>query len=246
MGDRVEKKDHDSKKIFTLILLIVVFMVCTTGATYAFFAISAVNSTMTGTAATVSLNLTVEKVTPDSTAWAASTQVMVPQLDAGLGAAMNTTNKCVDGNKNVVCQVFKITITNTSSAQVKLRGRIFFTYSGTNGNFKDLYWRTVTDANTLGTNTVFKASTSENTVSTTADAVNASLIENLTLAKTKGTSTYTSTYYVVVWIRETNTVQNGTTTSANYDQGTWRMTVAFKDQVNPTKGVTSTITSSVL
>lgn len=233
-----EKKDQDSKKIVTLIILIAVFMVCTTGATYAYFAISATNNTMTGTAATVSLNLNVTRVTPDTTKWSGSTQVMVPQLDAGLSTAMNTTNKCVDANGNVVCQVYKITIENGSTAAVRLRGATFFTYSS-GSTFTNLYWRIVTAANTLGTNTIFKASTAEATSSSTAESANATLVGDLLLAKSDGTAnsgTDYKEYFVLVWIRETNGAQNST------DKGTYNMTVSFKDKANG-NGVTSTITS---
>lgn len=223
------KKNQDSKKIITLIVLIATLMVCETGATFAYFAIGiSNNTTMTGTAATVSLTLSVTRETPDSTKWNASNKVMVPQLSAAVGTAMNTTNKCVDSNKNVVCEVFKIIVTNGSTASVRLRGAIYFT----GGTFNNLYWRQTTNANTLGSNTIYKASNTETTNSTTAEEANSTLVADLSLAPNGS-----QTYYVVVWIKETDNNQNST------DTGTWTATVSFKDKVNPAKGVTSTITS---
>ncbi len=227
------KDNGDRKKILAVIVMIGFLMFCTTGATYAYFAVNATNSSATGNAASVGLTLSVTRVTPDDTKYNASTKVMVPQLDAGLGTAMSTTNKCVDGNNNIVCQVYKIDIANTGSASVKLRGSVYFTYSST---FTNLYWRQVTGANSLGSNTVYKASTAKATNSTTANTENATLINNLSLVGTGITGTKTATYYVVVWIREINNSQN------TLDTGTWTMSVDFDDAVNG-NGVTSTITS---
>ena len=236
------RENSDSKKIMTLIVLIATVMVMTTGATYAYFQISATNATtMTGTAAVASLSLAVTRETPDTTKWDGSTKVMVPQLNAALGTAMNATNKCVDGNNNVVCEVFKIVVTNNSTSGVRLRGAIYFTV--TDGTFTNLYWRQTTNANTVGNNTIFKASipagtsaaqitTAEQANSTTANAVNATLVADQYLAPSGS-----QTYYVAVWISETGSNQNTT------DVGTWTATVSFKDKVNPDKGITSTITS---
>ena len=236
------RDNSDSKKIITLIVLIATVMVMTTGATYAYFQISATNATtMTGTAATASLSLAVTRETPDTTKWDGSTKVMVPQLNAAIGTAMNGTNKCVDGNNNVVCEVFKIVVTNNSTSGVRLRGAIYFTV--TDGSFSNLYWRQTTNANTVGNNTIFKASipagtsatqitAAEQANSTTANAVNATLVADQYLAPSGS-----QTYYVVVWISETGSNQNTT------DTGTWTATVSFKDKVNPDKGITSTITS---
>lgn len=239
MSNSVEK-NNDSKKITALIILIVTVMVTTTSATYAFFQVSASNSTTaTGTAATVSLTLDVTRETPapSSTKWTNSTKVMVPQLNAAVGTAMNSTNQCVDANNNVVCEVFKIVITNGSTSGVRLRGAIFFPGIDNSGSgdtlvFNNLYWRQTTNANTVGTNTIYKASNVETTNSTTAEAANSTLVADLLLAPNG-----TQTYYVAVWINETGTDQNAT------DKGTWTATISFKDKVNPAKGVTSTITS---
>ena len=231
------KKDNDSRKIFTVLIMVFTLMICTTGATYAYFAISATNGVATGTAATVGLNLSVTKVTPTTAKWSSSTQVMVPQLDAGLATAMNSTNSCVDGNGNVICQVYKIAIENTSTSAVKLKGSLYFTL-GSDAVFTNLFWRQVTDANTLGSNTIYKYSTNINTSSTTAEAVNANLVSSLELAPNNnvtGSGTDYKEYYILIWIRETNLEQN------DIDKGTWVMNVDFKDSTG--NGVTSTITS---
>mgnify|MGYP003301633383 CR=1 FL=1 len=253
MNNQVNNNDSDSKKIFTILIMVFTLMICTTGATYAYFAISATNSVATGTAATVGLNLSVNRVLPVSdaentsaiTTWNESTKVMVPQLDAYLSNAMTQSqigeqvriNKCVDGNGNVVCQVYKITVENTSTSAVNLRGAIYFTL-GSDAVFTNLYWRQVTDANTLGTNTIYKYATDINTNSTTAEASNATLVSDLNLSPNNnvtGSGSDYIEYYVLIWIRETTLEQNDT------DKGTWVMNVNFKDSAG--NGVTSTITS---
>lgn len=247
MNGQANKKDNDSKKIFTVLIMVFTLMICTTGATYAYFAVSATNSVATGTAAAVGLNLTVTRVLPVSddentsaiTSWNESTKVMVPQLDVGLGTAISASAnyKCVDGNGNVVCQVYKITIENASTSSVRLRGAVYFTL-GTDSVYTNLYWRQITDANTLGANTIYKYSTDALTDSTTAEVANSTLISDLTLDPSNNVAlsgTDYREYYVLVWIRETLADQNNT------DKGPWIMNVEFKDRVG--NGVTSTIIS---
>lgn len=250
MNNQVNNNDSDSKKIFTILIMIFTLMVCTTGATYAYFAISATNGVATGTAATVGLDLSVTRVLPVSdaentsaiTSWNESTKVMVPQLDAGLGTAISDSAnyKCVDGNGNVVCQVYKITVENTSTSAVNLRGALYFTI-GTGGAFNNLYWKQLTKVEntlTLGTNTIYKYATDINTNSTTAEAANATLISELDLAPNNnvtGSGNDYTEYYVLIWIREISSAQN------DIDKGTWVMNVNFKDRAG--NGVTSTITS---
>ena len=91
---QVRKNDNDSKKIVTMLVLVFTLMFCTTGATYAYLAFSATNNVATGNVAAAGLTLTVTEATLKS----GNTGVMVPQKEGALGTAMNSTNKCVDGN----------------------------------------------------------------------------------------------------------------------------------------------------
>lgn len=209
-------QSSDSKKIITLIVLILTVMVCTTSATYAYFALApATNSAVTGTAASASLSLSVTKNFPTK----ANTGVLVPQKEAALASAMGSTYGCVDGNTNIVCQVYTITVTNNSSAQVVVNGTITFANSTKMPNLK---WRRTTDTTTLGNNAT-------NAANTTSEQ---SLASNITLKKS-GVNGNTATYYIVVWINETNSSQN--------DTGTYTATIKFTSS-NGT-GITSTITS---
>lgn len=215
-------KDSDSKKILAMIIMIATLMVCTTSATYAYFAIAPVsNNIVTGTAATAGLTLTVTKSAPTSTPGP-----LVPQLSSALATAMNSTNKCVDGRGNTVCLVYTVTVNNTSSAAVVVNGTI--TFSGST-NMPNLKWYKATNATTLG-------ATLDNTnnIGTAANTANAQvLVSNQSLAaSSNAVTTDSATYYIVVWIREINGVQD--------DTGTFRATIEFTSS-NGT-GITSTIT----
>lgn len=226
-------QDNDSKKIITMLILIFILMVCTTGATYAYFALSATNNTATGTVATANLSVTVTPVALKT----GNTGIMVPQLETALGTAMNDTNKCVDGNNNIICKAYTIVVTNDSTAAVKVKGTIQF--SG-NENMPNLKWRRATGSTTLGDTGVSIAV--GNDVSTTYDIVagTSCYVEqnskqdvgctdiNLKQAGVDGSSV---TYYIVVWINETGAQQT--------DSGSWRGIIKFEGE-NGT-GVTSTI-----
>ena len=218
-------QSNDSKKIITLVVLILTIMVCTTSATYAYFAFSASNSTtMTGTAAVAGLSLSVTQGTLGGANSGTNTNVMVPQLESALGTAMGSASgkdyKCVDGNGNIVCKVFKITISTESTATVPTTGTIAFKFtapSGKTANFSNLKWK-LTDSYTA-----LKSGETAKTASTSA----------VTFASpTLTASTKTFTYYIVVWINETGSSQG--------DLGTWTATITFNTSNG---GITSTIRS---
>lgn len=232
-------KNNDSKKITTLLILIAVLMVSTTSATYAFFALSVSNTTaVTGTAATVGLTLNVQQMDLKT-----NTGVMVPQLDgAPLATAMNNTNKCVDANANIVCKVYKITITNTSNSGVRLNGTIKFSGTGTSGTNKvsNLKWKRTSSGTVIGSTATGSYTTKAATNDTELDLISGGACVPGSTTQTgctyidlkkNGESGYTTDYYIVVWINETGSAQN--------DAGTWSAVVKFEGAYG--RGVTSTI-----
>ena len=113
----------NATKLQLTISLILVLLMSITGATYAYFAISATtNNTITGDAATVDLTLNVSRIYPTESS--DNTGVLVPQLSTSgsasspLGNALK--NGCVDGNKNVICHVYKIVINNTGATATQV------------------------------------------------------------------------------------------------------------------------------
>ena len=208
-----KSNDNDSKKITFAVVAVLVLMLAVTSSTYAWFAVNATNNNViTGTASNASLELTVTKNAPTKT----NTGVMVPQLETYLGTAMNSSNGCVDSNNNIVCQVYTITVKNTSNATVTLDGTITFGNSSTLPNLK---WRKTTNATTLG--------------SYTTNAANVSTAQTLDTAKQLARNA-TETYTIVVWINEINSAQS--------DTGTYTATIAFTGSDG--RGITSTIRSN--
>jgi len=241
------KQDNDSKKIFTMLVLVFTLMICTTGATYAYFALSATNNVMTGTAATANLTLTVQTASLKS-----NTGVMVPQLESTLGTAMNSTNQCVDANGNMVCKAYTITVTNGSSAGVKVKGTISF--ANTDTSMINLKWKRTDSATAVSSTTTGSYSSTNTSVCTlnaaetacstfpeydltagttctTSDGTDVGCTSISLTKYSTSTTTDSATYYVVIWINETNEIQT--------DSGTWKATIKFEGE-NGT-GVTSTI-----
>ena len=212
MNNTEVKNNNDTKKIVTLIVLIATIMISTTSATYAYLAFSANNATaVTGTVAEGGLTLTVT----ESALGSGNTGKMVPQLEAALGTAINNTNKCVDANKNIVCKVYTIVATSASSATMPATASIQFTH--TVANTPNLKWKLISAATTVGS-------------VGTATAATASKATFATPTFTNTNKTFT--YYMVIWINETNSVQT--------DSGNWSATISF-DTANG--GITSTIRS---
>lgn len=189
------------------VTLILILFLSITGATYAYFAISATNNnTITGNAATVNLTLSVTKVFP--TATSTNTGAMVPQLSvSGSSSSPLSTalkNGCVDANTNVVCQVYKISIQNQggTATQVVDGAVSFYGDSAMTTNvhttMPNLKWKLITSVDTgtpsnsvLGTNADNEANSSANP-----------FVSNLTLV----TNAF-SDYYMIIWINETNADQ---------------------------------------
>ncbi len=116
-----------------------------TGATYAYFALTASNNaTITGTVGGATLSLTVTKSFPTVTT------SMIPQLESTLEEAISTTYSCVDGNNNVVCQVYKAVIKNTGTTSAELTGTISFQNITTLPNLK---WKQLTSERAIGSDT---------------------------------------------------------------------------------------------
>lgn len=216
MSNNGVNKNNDTRKIITMIAMVCTLMLCTTGATYAYLAFTASNNAMTGQVAASGLTLTVTRADLK----ASNTGVMVPQKATALSTAMNSTNKCVDGNGNIVCMVYTITISTTSTATMPAKGTITFTTPSTN-----LKWKLVKST------TDGSAPTTTASEVTSATAATTSAVQFV--APTFTSTNKSFTYYMVVWIDETNAVQN--------DSGSWRATIAFNPATGT--GITSTITS---
>lgn len=247
-------KNNDSKKILTLVVLIATIMITTTGATYAYFAISATATTqLTGTAASGGIALQLgnnsntisgnPSLIKPATAYASSP--MIPQLGYTTSNILQkaVTANCIDGNTNVVCRVYTFTVRNNSTATVKVKGRIYFNNIA---SLPNLRWALMTNATTValtGTTTAGNVRTplaSSACTATTATTNANCWFETETSLSPSGGATISAAasgsykqYWLVTWINETGAAQT--------DTGTWTATIEFTSS-NGT-GITSTITS---
>ena len=180
--------ENNGKGIFYGVIGVATLIVAIIGATFAYFTATATNNeTIKGNAATVSLGLSVEKVSHGE-------KGLVPQLETALSSAMKGVDgagtgedSCVDANGNTVCQVYKITVTNSGTGDAKLNG----TLALEKGKITNLKWATVTG---WGTDPVAQGAKGDNNIDT-----------NVTV-----TGGGNKEYYVVIWIEELTTPQNDT------------------------------------
>ena len=173
--------ENNGKGIFYGVIGVATLIVAIIGATFAYFTATASNNTtIAGNAASVGLNLSVEKVSSGD-------KGLVPQLEETLNNAMVGTDgqTCVDANNNTVCQVYNITVQNTGTAEAKLSG----TLTLTKGNVKNLKWATVTGWGSSPT--------------AGEEVVNDVLVDSVTIS-----GSGSQEYYAVIWIDETTEAQD--------------------------------------
>ena len=177
--------ENNGKGIFYGVIGVATLIVAIIGATFAYFTATASNdTTIAGNAASVGLKLDVVHIST------AANKGLVPQKEAALSSAMkgvNTTpgadDACVDANGNTVCQVYKITVQNTGTAESKLNG----TLDLTKGSITNLKWAIVNDFDSNPT---------------TQTPSGNSLGESVTLS-----ASASQEYYIVIWINETGAEQ---------------------------------------
>ena len=203
----MSRRNNEGKKIIFFICLVLTVMVSVTSVTYAYFALFASDNSIVGISGETGLELDVEKVFPLS-----GENILVPQLEAPLTKAISTQYSCVDDNGNKVCNVYKATVTNTSTASVKLNGTISFTGIE---NMPNLKWKRIKDERIIG------GYQSHNATTTDAYFERNEIFE----------PNESMTYYFVVWIDEIGTDQT--------DSGDFRATIKFNYADGD--GLTSTI-----
>ena len=103
-------KLKENQKLLIGGVLLFVAMLAIVGYTYSFFqAEDKDTGTITGTVASVSLSIQVNKLAPDG-----AEKGLVPQLDSAItSAVVGTQGNCVDDNNNTVCQVYEAVVKGT-------------------------------------------------------------------------------------------------------------------------------------
>ena len=172
---------RSSRKLIIFEIVCVSLIIGLIGYTYSFFNVTATNdSVIYGEAASVNLSLEVEKLAPSTN------KGLVPQLDQYITSAVIGRNgSCVDDNNNNVCQVYKITVTN-SGASVYVNGRLNLDAK----NNPNLKWA------------IISGTTNPTLVSNVNPYSYVKLIENELY-----NSNESKDYYIVIWISETGIIQ---------------------------------------
>ena len=110
----MNEQKNNGRGIFYGVIGVATLVVAIVGATFAYFTATAANNIITGNMAKVELKLAVTKVTELE-----NTIGMIPMSNGMVEAAVSnssTKGSCVDDNGNAVCQIYKIVLTNDSSA----------------------------------------------------------------------------------------------------------------------------------
>ena len=120
-----EDNNKKGRGVFYGVIGVATLVVAIIGATFAYFtaAQSAGGNVIGGNMANIGFNLSVEKVLDPSTA-----KGMIPMSNNMVDKAVSKeTNPCTDDNGNAVCQIYKVTVTNTSTATMFIDGYVALT-----------------------------------------------------------------------------------------------------------------------
>lgn len=173
--------------VFYAVVGVATLVVAIIGATFAYFSASTTNNTDVkgSTASGASLSMVITRVSDAGTA-----ANMIPMLTTDLQKGVTGTNSksCIDANGNTVCQVYKITVTNGSTdIGINVKGTMNLASTG-----KNMKWEVLTDAKTVKADGTVVAQGEEGVI-----------VANQALAKSGSQD-----FYLVVWLEETNDVQD--------------------------------------
>ena len=129
--------NNENKKgrgIFYGVIGVATLVVAIIGATFAYFTATQTNdNTITGNAASINFGLDVERAeTTDQTNGG-----LIPMSNTMVEKAVSAETPCKDDNGNSVCQIYKITLTNQSSASMFLDGYVTLTNATATGTSTD-------------------------------------------------------------------------------------------------------------
>ena len=117
----MNEQKNNRRGIFYGVIGVATLVVAVVGATFAYFTATASNNTaISGNMASINFGLSVEKVTDVDE----SKGGMIPLSNSMVDVAVSKNDPCVDDNGNAVCQVYKITVTNTGTASLFLDGYV--------------------------------------------------------------------------------------------------------------------------
>lgn len=181
-------ENNNGRGLFYGVIGVATLIVAIIGATFAYFSVNASITNNNGISGDT-VNVSDTTITGTLTRETPSTVSMVPLKteDLGKGITGEGGQQCIDKNGAKVCDIYTLTINNTSSAPVSLTGNLTITAT----DMADLRWALI-ESTTLATGATAKE---------VSDTV---IVANEVLAATTGTKTY----YFVIWFNETDVDQN--------------------------------------
>lgn len=181
-------ENNNGRGLFYGVIGVATLIVAIIGATFAYFSVSA-SITNKNDIAGSTVELSDTTITGTLTRETPSTVSMVPLKTADLqkGITGEGGQQCIDANGAKVCDIYTLTINNTSNAPVSLAGNLTITAT----DMADLRWSLL-------------ESTTSATGATAKEVSNTEIVANELLAAKTGTKTY----YFVIWFNETEENQN--------------------------------------
>ena len=228
----VESKNNDSKGIAITLFGIFTIIAAIAGATFAYFQ-TTLTANVSGSSAYVAnpLTLTVSDLTQTSV----GDTSLIPLLDNEVQNAVTSANgACLNEDGSPLCKLFSITVRNVTTTNFYVEGTLNFAVTPSGSTMPNLKWAKSTSSNSgFPNSTSGPFYSSFNTFTTnTSSTTQTNILTNTTLVNANDSLTF----YVVVWVSETNASQT--------DNGTFTGTVTFNGYSATDKsltGVTSTI-----
>lgn len=182
-------ENNNGRGLFYGVIGVATLIVAIIGATFAYFSVDA-SITNSNDIAGSTVNVSETTITGTLTRVTPSPVSMVPlkttDLQNGITGA-DGKGQCIDANGAKVCDIYTLTIKNTSSAPVSLAGNLNITAT----DMTDLRWSLL-------------ESTTSATGATAKEVSDTVIVANEFLAAGTGEKTY----YFVIWFNETDADQN--------------------------------------
>lgn len=181
-------ENNNGRGLFYGVIGVATLIVAIIGATFAYFSVNA-NITNNNGISGDTVNVSETTITGTLTRVTQSTVAMVPLKTEDLQKGITGENgqQCIDKNGAKVCDIYTLTINNSSDAPVSLAGDLTITAT----NMADLRWSLL-------------ESTTSATGATAKDVNDTVIVANELLAANDGSKTY----YFVIWFNETEENQN--------------------------------------
>lgn len=181
-------ENNNGRGLFYGVIGVATLIVAIIGATFAYFSVNA-SITNKSDIAGSTVELSDTTITGTLTRKTPSTVSMVPLKTADLqkGITGEGGQQCIDANGAKVCDIYTLTINNTSNAPVSLAGNLTITAT----DMADLRWALI-------------ESTTSATGATAKEVSDTVIVANELLAAKTGEKTY----HFVIWFNETELNQN--------------------------------------